>query len=106
VPNIVHRALSDSFSDNGDNRGDSASPNTVAGVLDAGEAAASAGEDRFATRRDGAEDGAGGTGMCFKDDDGNDSTPASESDDKEATDENGGAREERDGEHEENDDDD
>ena len=75
-------------------------------MLDAGEAAASAGEDRFATRRDGTEDGAGGTGMCFKDDDGNDSTPASESDNKEATDENGGAREERDGEHEENDDDD
>ena len=70
-------------------------------MLDAGEAAASAGEDRFATRRDGAEDGAGGTGMCFKDDDGNDSTPASESDDKEAACKNGGAMEERDRECEE-----
>ena len=65
----------------------------------------SAGEDGFATSRDGAEDDRGGARMCFEDGDGDESAPTSDSDDKAATDESGGAKEECDGEHEENDND-
>jgi hypothetical protein len=78
-------------------------------VLDTGEGAASdardEGENAFATRCNGAEDGEGWDArMRFEDDNGDERASVSDSDDMEATDENGRVEEERGNEHKGNDD--
>jgi hypothetical protein len=99
VPSLVHCALSDSSSSNGDHRENSALLRTVNGVLDMGEGVASdTGDDWFAARHERAEN------HGFEDNDGKESASASVSNDKEATDKTWGMEEELGDEHEENND--